>query len=216
MLSASTSERPPNPPSRFDAARRSRRACGSARAAAPRPSALRRGVSDHRVDLLLDRRRIDAGLERRLDDEGAGELARSDAGADARHQLLLVDQPPIEPRALRAAEHARPTVRAVEIGVAPAGRVIGAIDARLRHAVLHLSRMLRSRRGIHCSARAQRRPGRDPVEVLLHQLERALRRDVAGQREHAVVRAVVGAYHSFTSSSDAASRSSMLPMVDQL
>ena len=148
---------------------------------------------DHGVDLLLDHRRIDAGLEQRLHVEGAGDLAAIGAGVDLRHQVLLVDQPPIEPRALRAAQHAGRQRQQIEIGVAPAGRVIGAIHQRLRHAILGFFTDVALEARDPLLGAAQRRARRDPVEVLLHQLERALGGDVAGQRQHAVVRAVVGA-----------------------
>ena len=145
------------------------------------------------VDRLLHLCQLAAGPCRGLDHEGAADLGSALERRDVGRDLLVVDQPLVQARALARGEHTRNEVELVVLGRAPLRRVPHLVDARLRHAILEqLALHARALRDPGLVP-GERRPWRDVAEVALDLRLRLGRRDVARHHQHRVGRPVVGA-----------------------
>ena len=144
-----------------------------------------------RVEFALGLRRIDARLDVDGDDEGAGQLAGVDERADVGRQLRVVDKPAVQRRAFAARQHAGEQFQRMDVALAARRQRPGAVDAVLRHAVLHrIAQIAVQIRHPRLQAR-QRRARRNRAEILRDQRTRLFHGDVAGQRQHRVVGAVI-------------------------
>ncbi|MCW0461525.1 hypothetical protein NB717_002593 [Xanthomonas sacchari] len=145
------------------------------------------------VDRRLDPGRVHALLDHGDDAEAGAELRRPDRGADHIHQLVLVDQAPVQPRRGGAAQHLRQQLQAVDVLGAGLRHVPDAIDPRLRHLVGHgLAGGLAALGHVDLGL-GHARAGRDVAEVARHLLLGRGHVDVAGQHQHRVVGTVPGA-----------------------
>ena len=107
--------------------------------------------------------------------------------------LLLVDELLVDPRALAVGQHLRRDVERIGIGVAVVGDVIGDDDRRKRPRLLQRDAfLLRLRRLFRNVARHFFLCFRHPSQVLVHQLQRLRRVEVADQHHRRVRRNVVG------------------------
>ena len=143
--------------------------------------------------MLLDEIGADAFPYGCDDEEHARQLAGVYADADGRRDLLLVDEPPIERRAARAAQHVREELEALKVVIEPGRSVIRTVDAGLRHGIVHLVADVGIEPGHPSLQPIHGGAWRNAVEVLLDELERLFRGDVTREREDAVVRAVIRA-----------------------
>jgi hypothetical protein len=103
----------------------------------------------------------------------------------------LADADVVQPRGLAAAQHAGSQVEQRFFRRVRTGHVPGAVDARLRHPILQDAAVAAAALGDPGLLVLERRSGRDVAVVLLDLLARLRRRDVAGQHQHHVVRAVI-------------------------
>ena len=143
--------------------------------------------------------RLDRGVGRlpRLDDgrgeEQVGVLDDVAAAERRQRQPLLVDQRPVDARAVAVRQHLVDDVQRIAVRVAVEGDVVGDDDRRQRHVLVDGDAALggRSRLGRDV-ARHRLLRLRHAAEVALHHLHRRGRVEIAGDDEHGVLRHVVG------------------------
>ncbi len=123
--------------------------------------------------------------------ELAADLGRAVARGGAGGQLILVHQALVQARGLAAAQHARGQVEQRFFLRVGARHVPGAVDARLRHAVLRHRAVGAGALGDPGVMLGQRRARRDRAIETLDLLARFFSRDVARQHQHRIVRAIV-------------------------
>ena len=112
-------------------------------------------------------------------------------GSRAGRNLIFVDQALVEPRSLTLAEHARRQVQQRFFGGAKFRHIPDAIQARLRHAVLHPAAMrARAFRDPHFLL-GDGRPRRNLAIILFDFFARDFRRHVARNHHRDVVRTVI-------------------------
>ena len=148
-------------------------------------------IGDHLIELLADQGGIDAGLHHRLDGEFPHALIRLVVGGNADGGLLVADQLVIEPRARQAAEHAGDHFQRRRILVGQPRHRPHPGDGGIRDLVMegHRHRLGQRR---HLGRRRDRlRSARDIAEIFLDQRLGLGRRNVAGEHQHRVVRAVM-------------------------
>ncbi len=136
---------------------------------------------------------IDALAYVDLHHEAARELVQLDVGAHVRGDLLFVDETLKQTTRLAASEDLGGDPEQMGVALHPGGHNPASVDARVGHAVRHhLAHALPCRTfwdpAFEC---VQRRSRRNVAEVLLHQRLGGGRVDVAGERDHRVVRTVV-------------------------
>ncbi len=144
------------------------------------------------LDGLLDGGGIAAGPDRGHHGEVGAQLGGPLVGHHVGGQLLVVDQPLEEARALARGQHLGRQVEQRVVLRAPRRRVPDQVEARLRHAVLQLQPLLAAPLGHPGHRPLHRRAGRDVAEVLLDARLHVLRLDVAGHHQGGVGRAVPG------------------------
>src|SRR6267378_3621795 len=144
------------------------------------------------VDRPLHTREIAARLRRGANHELPADLPEINVCVHVGGDLVVVDEPLVEPGRLPCREHVGHEIEIIGVGRPVLRDVPLFVDPRLRHAVLH---DLPVRPGAPRDPRRLlgdwRRRG-NVAEEPLDFLARRLGRDVAGQDDHGVVRAVVG------------------------
>ena len=131
-------------------------------------------------------------LRRGEDEEQAAELARHHEGVDARGDLVVVDEPLVEPGTLAGGQDVAGQREMVDGPVLDGGDVPDLVDPRLRHAVLEDDPARFAAAGERNVRLDQRRAGSDVAEVLLDPGFHVLGLDVAGDHQHRVGGAVPG------------------------
>ena len=165
------------------------------------------------VEPARDRVGIGARLQVDLDLEDADPVKGLDVGLDRDGGLVAADQSVVEPRAGEAAEHAGGGVERRLRIVEDARHDPFAIEAGRRNMVVHhLVDAVRQGRhgrfgGMVLGA------ARNVAEIAGDERARVGERDVAGEHQHGIVRAIMGAEPVLHRASDAASRSAIEPMV---
>ena len=144
------------------------------------------------VDRLLDRGEVAARPRGGAHDERAADLRRSLVRRDVGRDLVRVDEPLVQPRALARRQHPRDEPQRVVLRRAPLRRVPHFVDPRLRHPVLQRLAVLARAGGDPRVVLRDRRARRDVAEVLLDPRLHVLGLHVAGHDEDGVLRAVVG------------------------
>ena len=116
------------------------------------------------------------------------------AAAEGRErELLLVDELPVDPRALSVRQHLRRDVQRIRIRIAVEGDVMGDDHRRQRPVLFQLDApLLRLRRLLRNVARHRAVRSRHAPEIPRHQLLRLLRLEVSDEHQRRVVRHVVG------------------------
>ena len=164
------------------------------------------------VDRPFDPGRIDARADAGLDGEEPADLAQVDRGVHVGGDLLVVDQPLEQPGGLAGAERGRREAQVVAVGRPPLGHVPHLVEPGLRDAILHDAALAAGALGDPGLLARHRRARRNVAEIALDLGFRGRDVDVARHDQDGVRRAVVRLEPSFTSSSLAASRSSIEPM----
>ena len=113
-------------------------------------------------------------------------------GGSAGGSLVFVDKALVESRRFAAAQHLRGKVKLRFFRRAILRNVPYAVNARLRHAVLHPAAVRAGALGDPRFLLGDGRAGGNVAVIFLNFLPRNFRRDVAGDHQHGVVRAVVG------------------------
>ena len=157
----------------------------------------RRGAAGEKPSQLLIHRllhpgQIDAGTGGGLDGEHAADLAEIQRGRDVGGDLVVIDQPLVEPGRLAAAEHIAHQVQIVLVRRAPARDVPDLVDPRLRDPVLHDPALASGPLGDPGFLPGHRRPRGYVAEVFLYFLLCGLGIDVSCHHDHRVGGAVVG------------------------
>ena len=127
------------------------------------------------------------------DHEAAGDLLGVVADVDLAGQRLVVDQRLLEPRRQAVAEDAGGDLHRRFVGAEVLRRDVGDVGPRRRHAIADLDDALALELRDPAPRPIQRRPRRQPAEVLLDQPLRFGRIEVAGDHQRQVVRRVVAA-----------------------
>ena len=128
-----------------------------------------------------------------MDDDLPGDLLGLDIGCGAGGDLVLVDQALVQPGTLAGGEHIRGQIEQHGFARAPLGHVPDLHDTCLRHAVFDLLSVLAGAAGDPRLLPGDWRSAGDAAEVPLDQFARLFRRDVTGDRDHCIGRAIVGA-----------------------
>ena len=170
---------------------------GADRGAGARQLSLGRTLGDEALHFLvdgrLDSRMRHAGLDVGRDAEQPGDLEAAQPGADRVGDPLAIDEPLVEPGRLAAAEDLPDDRQQLRIERAVRRGVPETVQARLGHLVVHdLARALGARRNPGARP-VETGAGRDVPEIFLGLLTCRRQVDVAGQHEHDVGRAIVGA-----------------------
>ncbi len=144
------------------------------------------------VGLAFHFSRVGAGTGREHHVELAGDLGRRVAGVHAGGQLLLVHQALVQARSLALAQHVAAQVQQRLDRALGAGHVPHAVDARLRHAVLHRAAVGAGTLGDPLAVLGQRWASRNVSVVLFDFFQRVFGCDVTRQHQRGVVGTVVG------------------------
>ena len=189
--------------------------------AGPGPCELGRGRArfEERAQLLVEDRlhrgEVLPRLGRRLQDEQAAELAREDERRHVGRDLVLVDQPPVEARTAAGGEDVAGERQVVEGGVLQRRDVPRLVDPRLRHPVLEHDTALLGPPGEVDIRLDERRSPRG----MWPKWRSTRARTSSGSTSPATTSTALAApyqvsNHVRTSSSEAAFRSSIEPMVE--
>src|SRR2546423_10845652 len=165
------------------------------------------------INRLLHAGHVPAGLHGRTNDELTADLPRIHVRNHVGGSLIIVDEPPVQPRCFSLREHGRDElIQIIVVSGSELWDVPFLVDAGLRYAILHHLAMrtgpLRDPRFLF----GNRRRGGNVAEVLLDFLARRLGRDVAGEHDDGGFGPEYGREPSFTSATLAASRSSLDPV----
>ena len=147
-------------------------------------------LRDQFVEALFDHRRIDARLYRGADLEQANALEGLHVGVDADRDLFVADQDPVEARAAQAAKHRGADIKRGEVVGQQARHRPVALHLGSGDLVLHDDRLGRGQRRYVGGGRDIGRAAGNRTEIFLHQCLCLGEIDVAGQRDHRVVRAI--------------------------
>ena len=148
-------------------------------------------IGDQFVEALFHDRRIDARARSGTDIENPDALEAEIAGRDTDGQLLVTHQRVVETAGGKAAEDLHPHGERGQLAVEHAGRgpVFGHIGRR--DLVLHHRADIGGKLGNFRHRRLVHRATRDRTEILLDHRARLFGRDVAGEDQRGVVRAVI-------------------------
>ena len=125
--------------------------------------------------------------------EDAGGLQEAAAAERGQGEAGLVDQLAIDPRGLAVGQRLRHHEHRIRIGMAVVGRLVRHHHRRQRPGLLEVDpALLGVHRLLRDVARHRRRRLGDAGEVLIHQADRVVRLEVAGDQQRGVVRHVVG------------------------
>ena len=134
---------------------------------------------------------VDPGLNVHLRGQEADLLERLGAGGDCDGELLVAHQRVVEPRARQAAEDVQADLQGQRVGLVHAGAAPVAAEAQDGHLIGHLAPGGGGQGDRLGDDRPDLWPARDRAEPLFHQRARRGDVDVAGERQHRIVRAVV-------------------------
>ena len=128
---------------------------------------------------------------RRLHAELPADFAQSHECIRVCRNLVVVDEPLVEPRRLPCAEHIAYEVQVIGVGVPVFRNVPDLVNSCLRHAILHLLPVRPGHLRDPCFLVCHRRPRGNVPEILFRFLFRGFRVNVSGQNEDDIGRPVI-------------------------